>query len=107
NDHVVHISFNNRTTGARNNVNKNIRSLSVLIKENMYKVFCLAYTEVNHKKIASIYEKLHNKWDNINKKLVELFCENCSIYVIRINRKFSNKVAGKELIVKNFLSHLQ
>ncbi|CAI2182767.1 7869_t:CDS:10, partial [Funneliformis geosporum] len=107
NDHVVHISFNNRTTGARNNVNKNIRSLPVLIKENMYKVFCLAHTEVSHKKIASTYEKLRNEWGNINKKLVELFCENCSICAIRVNRKFSNEVAGKAIIARNFLSRLQ
>ncbi|CAI2198274.1 17937_t:CDS:2, partial [Funneliformis geosporum] len=88
NDHVVHISFKNRITDAKNNVNKNIRSLPVLIKENMYKVFCLAHTEVSNKKIASTYEKLRNEWCNINKKLVELFCENCSICAICENRKF-------------------
>src|SRR3954447_8221733 len=53
NDHVVHILLNNRIVNASNNTNKNIHSLPVLIKENMYKAFCLAHNDVSHKKIAN------------------------------------------------------
>ncbi len=78
-----------------NNINKNVNSLPVLIEENMYKKFCFTY------------DKLCSKWGNINRKLVTLFCERCSICAIRVNRKFNNEVAGKAIIVRNFLSCLQ
>jgi len=95
NDHIVHVLMNERKEKAKNNINKNVNSLPVLIEENMYKKFCFTY------------DKLCSKWGNINRKLVTLFCKRCSVCAIRVNRKFNNEVAGKAIIARNFLSHLQ
>ncbi|CAI2202015.1 6933_t:CDS:1, partial [Funneliformis geosporum] len=74
-----------------NNINKNIHSLPVLIRENMYRVFCSAYLDVSHKKLAGTYDKLRSEWGNINKKLVQYFCEKCSICVVCVNRKLGSE----------------
>jgi hypothetical protein len=107
NDTIVHIKLSQRKEKAKNNINKNVHSLPVLIREDMYRVFCLAHLEVSHKKSAGTYDKLRSEWGNINRKLVRLFCEKCSICAIRVNRKFSGEVAGKAIIARNFLSRLQ
>ena len=107
NDHIVHVLMNERKEKAKNNINKNVNSLPILIEENIYKEFCLAHLDVSHKKTASTYDKLCSKWGNINRKLVTLFCERCSVCAIRVNRKFNNEVAGKAIIARNFLSRLQ
>ncbi len=107
NDHIVHVLMNERKEKAKNNINKNVNLLSVLIEENMYKEFYLAYLDASHKKTASTYDKLCSKWGNINRKLVTLFCKRCSVCAIRVNRKFNNEVAGKVIIARNFLSRLQ
>ncbi len=107
NNHIVHVLMNERKKKAKNNINKNVNSLPILIEENMYKEFCLAYLDASHKKTADIYDKLHNKWENINRKLVTLFCKRCSICAIHVNRKFNNEVAGKAIIIRNFLFRLQ
>ncbi|CAI2165176.1 7285_t:CDS:2, partial [Funneliformis geosporum] len=106
-DHIVHVKLNDRKEKATNNINKNIHSLPVLIRENMYRIFCSAHLDVSHKKLAGTYDKLRSKWGNINKKLVQYFCEKCSICAVRVNRKFGSEVAGKAIIAKNFLSRLQ
>src|SRR3989337_1654016 len=107
NDHIVHISRTEREEKAKNNINKNVNSLPVLIVENMYKEFCLAHLDASHKKTAGTYDKLRSKWGNINRNFVKLFCERCSICAIRVNRKFNSEIAGKAIIAKNFLSRLQ
>jgi len=107
NDYIVHILMNERKEKAKNNINKNVNLLSVLIEENMYKEFCLIHLDASHKKTADTYDKLHSKWRNINRKLVTLFCERCFIYAICVNRKFNNEVAEKAIIAKNFLFYLQ
>jgi hypothetical protein len=106
-DHIVHVKLNNRKENAKNNINKNIHSLPVLIKENMYTVFCSAHLDVSHKKLAGTYDKLRSEWGNINRNLVKRFCERCSICAVRVNRQFGGEVAGKAIIAKNFLSRLQ
>ena len=106
-DHIVHVKLSNRKENARNNINKNIHSLPVLVRENMYTVFCSAHLDVSHKKLAGTYDKLRSEWGNINRNLVKRFCERCSICAVRVNRKFSSEVAGKAIIAKNFLSRLQ
>ncbi len=73
----------------------------------MYKEFYLAYLNANYKKTAGTYNKLYSKQENINRKLVILFCKRCSIYAIYINKKFNNKVTRKIIIIRNFLSYLQ
>ena len=107
NDYIVHVLMTERKEKAKNNINKNVQSLPVLIVENMYKEFCLAHLDASHKKTAGTYDKLRSKWGNINRNLVKLFCERCSICAIRVNRKFNNEIAGKAIIAKNFLSRLQ
>ncbi|CAI2187939.1 6906_t:CDS:1, partial [Funneliformis geosporum] len=57
-DHIVHVKLNERKEKATNNINKNIHSLPVLIRENMYRIFCSAHLDVSHKKLAGTYDKL-------------------------------------------------
>ena len=93
NDHIVHIKLNNRKENAKNNINKNIHSLPVLVREDMYRVFCLAHLDVSHKKVLGTYDKLRSEWGNINKNIVKYFCEKCTICAVHVNRKFSSGVA--------------
>jgi hypothetical protein len=106
-DHVVHVKLNNRTENAKNNINKHIHSLPVLIRENMYAVFCSAHLDVSHKKLAGTYDKLRSEWGNINRNLVKQFCERCSICAVRVNKQFGSEVAGKAIVARSFLSRLQ
>ncbi len=88
-DQIVHVKLNSRKENAKNNINRNIHSLPVLIRENMYTVFCAAHLDVSHKKLAGTYDKLRSEWGNINRSLVKSFCERCSICAVRVNRQFS------------------
>ncbi|RIA84369.1 hypothetical protein C1645_832384 [Glomus cerebriforme] len=101
------ISPGYRIENAKNNINRNVHSLPVLVREDMYRVFCLAHLDVSHKKGAGTYNKLRSEWRNINRNLIKYFCERCSICAVRMNRKFGSEVAGKAIIARNFLSRLQ
>ena len=61
NNHIIYILINKRKKKAKNNINKNVNLLSILIKENMYKEFYLAYLNANYKKTAGTYNKLYSK----------------------------------------------
>src|SRR5436305_7134417 len=106
-DHVIHIKLNDRKENAKNNINKHIHSLPVLIRENMYTAFCSAHLDVSHKKLTGTYDKLRSEWGNINRNMVKEFCDRCSICAIRVNKQFGNEVAGKAIVAKKFLSRLQ
>src|ERR1044071_3775782 len=45
NDYIVHVLMTEKKEKAKNNINKNVQSLPVLIVENMYKEFCLAHLD--------------------------------------------------------------
>ena len=106
-DQIVHVKLNDRKESAKNNINRNIHSLPILIRENLYKEFCSAHLDVSHKKVLGTYDKLRSEWGNINRTMVKYFCEKCSVCAVRINRKYSSEVAGKAIIARNFLSRLQ
>jgi hypothetical protein len=106
NDYIVCKIPNNRTKEAMEKKQSEIISLPILIKEKMWKEFCVIHVSLGHAGISNTYSELKNKWSNVKQDLVAKFiskCITCSLH----KSSAVKEVEGKPIIAKSFLSRVQ
>ena len=83
NGYVICKKLNKKSKDVLAKEGKSVKSLPVLILEDMYKVICQEHVKSVHSGQKTLYNKLRSKWSGIKKQIVEEFVNNCEICVPR------------------------
>ncbi|CAI2193928.1 2806_t:CDS:1, partial [Funneliformis geosporum] len=99
NDYIVCKISNNRTKKTMEKNQSEIIALPILIKEKLWKEFCISHASLGHSGISNTYTNLKTKWANIKQDLIAKFVSRC--ITCSLHKNFMTKeVEGKPIIAK-------
>jgi hypothetical protein len=78
----------------------------LLVKEDLYKIFCEAHLENNHGGQAQTWKNIKKNWVGVKQDLIEDLVKKC---ITCANRKTSKKpnLAAKPILASGFMSRIQ
>jgi hypothetical protein len=81
-------------------------SKPVLVKEDMYRVFCEAHLENNHGGQTQTWKNIKKNWGGVSQDLIENLVKKC---ITCASKKISLKsnLASKPILASGFMSRLQ
>nr|CAG8617601.1 2599_t:CDS:10 [Entrophospora candida] len=78
----------------------------LLVKEDLYKVFCEAHLENNHGGQSQTWKNIKKNWDGVKQDLIEQLVKKCTTCASRRNSVKPN-LAAKPILASGFMSRLQ